>query len=90
MTGDADADDSSTVRRGDTTFTVERAAGSDDVTVQSCWYEHRCTGFSCGGSGGSNCQYQERNCCDNCTAGGAVGTSATCCGSWYNDGCCTC
>lgn len=77
-----------TVRREDTTYTVERAAGSDGVTVQSCWYEHRCIQLSCSGNGGSYCLYQERHCCDNCTE--EVGTSATCCGSWTYDGCCGC
>lgn len=66
-----------TVRTDDgEVYTVESAAGSDDATVRSCWYEHKCASYMCGI--GSYCQYLERECC----AGG--------CTSWRDDGCCSC
>lgn len=76
-----------TVRTDGDVYTVESAAGSDDVSTQDCYYEHRCTNLSCDTAG--ECVYQERECCDNLTQG-EIGTSDYDCGNWYNDGCCLC
>lgn len=66
-----------TVRTDDgDVYTIESAAGSDDVSTQDCWYEHKCESYMCGI--GSYCQYLERECC------------ATSCTDWYDDGCCSC
>lgn len=74
-----------TVRTDGDVYTVESAAGSDDVTTQDCTYEHRCLTDQYCSDGG--CQYQERACCDNLSSS-EVGTAD--CGDWTNDGCCPC
>lgn len=69
-------------------YTVERAAGSDDVTTQSCWYEHTCdTSQFC--DSGNGCQKLESQCCDDGCVQSGIGTES-CCGPWYDDGCCPC
>jgi hypothetical protein len=58
--------------------------GNDDVSVSThCHYESKCLSWlAC--ESGSNCQRQERHCCDD--NGDGVEDDCT---SWYNDGCCT-
>ncbi|MFC7082100.1 hypothetical protein [Halorussus caseinilyticus] len=68
-----------TVRTGDEVYTVESPAGSDDVSVQNCYYEHDCTSYACDGSG---CVYLERQCCN-------YGDGYRC-DDWSQDGCCSC
>jgi hypothetical protein len=68
-----------TVRADGDVYTVESAAGTDDVTTQGCYYEHDCTNYACDGGG---CVYLERECCN-------YGDGYEC-GDWYQDGCCTC
>jgi hypothetical protein len=64
----AELADRGVLERGDIAeLDFDDADVNDDVTVRTCWYEHRCITLSCGGTGGSYCQYQERHCCDNCT-----------------------
>ncbi|NEU55373.1 hypothetical protein [Halorussus sp. MSC15.2] len=68
-----------TVRTADETYTVESPAGSDDVTVRNCYYEHDCTNYACSSSG---CVYLERQCCN-------YGDGYHC-DEWSKDGCCSC
>lgn len=69
-----------TVRTDGDVYTVESVAGSDDVTTQNCYYNHKCESAACSSGGG--CVYLEQQCCD-------YGTGYKC-GNWEEDGCCTC
>lgn len=79
---------------GGDVYTVESAAGDDDVTTQGeCWYEHKCESVACSSGGG--CLYLERECCcqDGTTGLSSDDVGTTCnesCTDWYEDGCCTC